>query len=121
MSPDLNIKIARAHQTEIASRALNGHHAHDLADTVDRPRRSVRVRVTQALVTLGACVAAAAALGVGDAHAAARPARSATPLSAAQLASEIHIYKSSGYLEFRCLRDGIAMRNSRGVLKVIPY
>jgi hypothetical protein len=57
MSPNLNIRIARAHQAEIASRALNAHRAHDLSDTVEKPRRSVRVRVARALGTLGASVA----------------------------------------------------------------
>jgi len=49
MSPCLNYQIARAHQAEIARRAQQAQRDRVLSDTVDRPRRSVRSRIGQAV------------------------------------------------------------------------
>lgn len=112
----LDYKIAFARQAEIASCAQQAQKVRDLRDSVDRPRRGLRLRVRQTVAALGVCLAATSGFAVTDAHA-----KAAVRLSAAQMTREISRYKANGWLELQCTRQGISIVNSHGTLKTIPY
>lgn len=107
MSPHLHYQIARAHQQEIVSRAINSHRSH----AVDR-YRSVKYRLVQIISVLSVCLVAATAVAVSDAHSTPRPVRQhAVHLSARQLMQVIRAFESHGYVPTACTVSGTLMRN----------
>ena len=121
MSPHLNIKIARAHQDEIASRALDARHLRDLGDAATGQRRSVRSRVGQVAAGLGVCLVATTAMTVTGAHASPRPKQHAAQNSAAQLARDIRAFEAKGYVPWQCTPEGTLMRDSHGSFVTVRW
>jgi tRNA A37 threonylcarbamoyladenosine synthetase subunit TsaC/SUA5/YrdC len=113
MSPHLHYQIARAHQREIVSRAMNSHRSDDTRPAVNR-HRSVKHRVAQVAVALGACLAAGTAIAATDVHSNQRPTKQhARHVSAQQLDREIRAFEAKGYVPTSCTVSGTLMRNYR--------
>ena len=111
MSASLHDEIARAHQQEIVSRAINSHRRHPTRPAVNR-HRGVRYRVVQLVAGLGVCLAAGTAVAVSDAHSNQRPMmQHARHVSAQQLAREIRTFEAKGYVPTSCTVGGTLMRN----------
>jgi hypothetical protein len=112
MSPFLHYEIARAHQQEIVSRAINSHRRRDIQTTTGNRHRSVKHRIGQVVAALCVCVAAGTAVTVSDAHSNRHPTKGhAGHLSAQQLAREIRAFEAKGYVPTSCTVSGTLMRD----------
>jgi hypothetical protein len=111
MSPHLHYEIARAHQREIVSDALDSNRSH-ARGTAGNRHGGVKYRLAQLVAVLGVCGAAGTAVTVSAAHSNQRPIKQQqVHVSAQQLAREIRAFEAKGYVPTACTVSGTLMRN----------